>query len=354
MAQVDTIVVGQGLAGSMLAWMLMQRGQRVLVVDAAVHPSASRCAAGIVNPLSGQRLVKATGFEAHWRVAARCYGDLSLQLGKSFWTELPLLRVLRSEQEQQLLERRRADPDYAAHISAVVASGASTLPIDDPFGSVALNHAGYLDTAAVLDALREYFRIHQSLVETALDYEHLKPDGSDGWVWHGIAAGQVVFCEGYGVSVNPWFQTLPLQPVAGEILTLETREELPRQIINKGHWLLPLGDRTCRLGATYAWGWEQLTPTTRAREELLGALAGLWCKDLSPRVVAHCVGARVGTTDKSPLLGRHPERAALLVFNGFGSKGSATIPYFAERMVQHMLEGEALPPEADIGRFAAP
>lgn len=353
MAQVDTIVVGQGLAGSILAWMLMQRGQRVVVVDAAVHPSASRCAAGIVNPMSGQRLVKAPGFDTHWHVAARCYSDLALQFGKPFWTEMPLLRVLRSAQELELLQRRRADPDYAAHISAVLATGASSLPIDDPFGSVVLSHAGYLNTNAVLDALRQHFKTHESLVEAVLDYEHLKPNGTDGWDWHGIAASQIVFCEGYGVATNPWFQTLPLQPVAGEILTLETSAELPREIINKGHWLLPLGERTCRVGATYAWGWEQLTPTSRAREELLGAVTGLWRGDLRPRVVAQCVGARVGTTDKAPLLGRHPKRPALLVFNGFGSKGAATIPYFAQRMVQHMLAGEPLPPEADISRCAA-
>ena len=353
MAQVDTLIVGQGLAGSILSWMLMQRGQRVVVVDAALYPSASRCAAGIVNPLSGPRLAKTAGFETRWRVAARVYGDLSLQLGKPFWNEIPLLRVLRSDNERQMLEQRRSEANYRPYIDTIMGSGRTGLPIDDPFGSVALKNAGYVDTAALLGVLRAYLKTHDSLVETSFVYEHLKTSGSDAWDWHGISATQVIFCEGYGVSANPWFHTLPLQPVAGEVLTLETGAELPRQIINKGHWLLPLNDRACRVGATYAWGWQRLEPTGRAREELLAALSALWRIDLTPRVVAHCIGARVGTTDKSPLLGRHPRRPALLVFNGFGSKGASSIPYFAERMVQHLLDAKPLPAEADISRCAA-
>lgn len=54
----DYILVGQGIAGTALAWHLIQAGKRVLVVNDSTRPSASLVAAGIYNPLTGRKLVK--------------------------------------------------------------------------------------------------------------------------------------------------------------------------------------------------------------------------------------------------------------------------------------------------------
>ena len=54
-SNVDTLILGQGLAGSLLAWMLIRKGQKVCVIDDAHRSSSSRVAAGLVNPLAGMR-----------------------------------------------------------------------------------------------------------------------------------------------------------------------------------------------------------------------------------------------------------------------------------------------------------
>ncbi len=53
----DFLIVGQGLAGSLLAWELMQRGAKVLIVDNGM-PNASQVAAGLINPITGMRFAK--------------------------------------------------------------------------------------------------------------------------------------------------------------------------------------------------------------------------------------------------------------------------------------------------------
>jgi len=53
---VDFLIVGQGLAGSLMAWELMQRGKTVLIVDNGLE-NASRVAAGLINPVTGMRFV---------------------------------------------------------------------------------------------------------------------------------------------------------------------------------------------------------------------------------------------------------------------------------------------------------
>ena len=53
--RIDTLIIGQGLAGSLLAWLLVRAGQRVCVIDDAHASSSSVVAAGLINPLAGMR-----------------------------------------------------------------------------------------------------------------------------------------------------------------------------------------------------------------------------------------------------------------------------------------------------------
>jgi len=50
---VDYLVVGQGLAGSLLTLLLQERGRSVIVVDNDHRHAASRAAGGIINPPPG-------------------------------------------------------------------------------------------------------------------------------------------------------------------------------------------------------------------------------------------------------------------------------------------------------------
>ena len=52
----DVIIVGQGLAGTTLAWHLREAGQRVLVIDACEPVTSSKIAAGLITPITGQRV----------------------------------------------------------------------------------------------------------------------------------------------------------------------------------------------------------------------------------------------------------------------------------------------------------
>ena len=52
----DYLVVGQGLAGSVLTGALWLQGRTVAVVDEDHRQAASLAAAGIINPITGKRL----------------------------------------------------------------------------------------------------------------------------------------------------------------------------------------------------------------------------------------------------------------------------------------------------------
>ena len=83
---VDFLIVGQGLAGSLLAWELMQRGSKVLIVDSGM-PNASQVAAGLINPITGMRFVKTTDVDVLLPTAKAHYSNLEQTFGQTFYVE---------------------------------------------------------------------------------------------------------------------------------------------------------------------------------------------------------------------------------------------------------------------------
>ena len=53
--EVDYLIVGQGICGTMLSWYLLKEGKTFLVIDDNNENSSSKIAAGIINPVTGRR-----------------------------------------------------------------------------------------------------------------------------------------------------------------------------------------------------------------------------------------------------------------------------------------------------------
>ncbi len=351
---VDTLIVGQGLAGSLLAWHLIRAGQRVLVVDDGHASASSTVAAGLFNPVTGKRLVKQAGAEELIAAAQSCYADLAEQFGQCFFHHKPLLKLFANAAEREQWQRRRSDPAYAGYLGEAFEPGASgeAAALHDPHGSGRQLQTGYLATEPLLGALRDWLVGQGAYCESAFAPGQLQLE--DGAVrWGGVGAQRVLFCEGFRLRANPFFGWLPLQPAQGTILTMKSNGPLPASIINGGRWLLPLGDGVFKLGATYRWDPFSLEPDSESCEELLASLPGLLAEPPRCEVVANRVGVRPGTRDKHPFIGWHPVHPQLGVFNGFGSKGSLLIPWYARHFSEHLTAGIPLRPEADIRRFAA-
>ena len=53
----DYLIVGQGISGTFLSYYLQQLEKTVLVIDEYSENSPSRLTAGVMNPVTGRRLV---------------------------------------------------------------------------------------------------------------------------------------------------------------------------------------------------------------------------------------------------------------------------------------------------------
>jgi len=348
---VDTLIVGQGLAGSLLAWELIQRGQHVVVIDDENPVSASNIAAGIINPITGQRLVKSWQVDVLLPAALHCYRVLEQALGQRFYQQRAMVWLFRTEKQWLTWQQRQDDTAYQAYLGNKFLPGMFDDKLLDPLGGIEQPQTGFLMMRELLLALKQLFISRHSFHAASIDYDTISND--DGVVkWGNFQAKNIIFCEGFKAQANPWFANLPFQLSKGEIITFTSDLGLPKNIINDGYWLVPLNDQVYRAGATYSADALNSDGTEEARKVLLSSIQRKLKHTVSLKVISHHAGIRPTTSDKKPFIGTHPQYSQMAIFNGFGSKGALMIPYFASQLCDYLLQGTPLPTEVDIKRFA--
>ena len=132
--EIDFIVVGQGIAGSCLAYELLERGARTIVYDDGWKSAACTVAAGVINPITGKRLVKSWRSAVAHPYARDFYRALERRIGGVFFHDRKILQLCKSAEEAELWRTRALDAEYAAFMSEPP-KGESFGNLDDSFGA---------------------------------------------------------------------------------------------------------------------------------------------------------------------------------------------------------------------------
>ncbi len=344
---IDFLIIGQGLAGSLLAWELMQRGCKVVIIDNG-QQNASQVAAGLINPITGMRFVKSADVDRLLPTAKHCYSQLADFFQQAFYIEKPMLRLFCSDSELINAGKRLNNPDYQAYLDDIRPPGQTISNLATPFGFLEQKQTGYLLTRPLLSCLKAFFIANDSYRQAAFDYRDIQFEPS--LRWQDISPKRIIFCEGYQATQNPWFSWLPFQPVKGEILTLEHQTELPDKILNYGNWLIPLNDHRIRIGSTFDRENLNSRTTEQGKNNLLNALNQISTDLTHATLLDHQANVRPCTLDKQPFIGRHPQHGQLAIFNGFGAKGSLQIPWYSRYFADTLLNSSPLTHSCNIQR----
>lgn len=341
---VEYLVVGQGLAGTALAWELMWRGRSVLVVDPGDEVTSSRIAAGLVTPITGQRLAVGWRVDEMLSSARAFYARIESELGTRYFHPRVVRRIFRSAEEAAVWAKRRDEPVRQPHIAQ------AWVPEAGPFGGCEFFGA-HLDCPGYLAASRSAFQRRGCLLAARLEL-------GEAAAW---PAQRVVFCQGFEASLNPFFSWIRWRAAKGEIVTVRTSGLDQHTILSAGQWIVPLEERssplaqateeppqTARTGSTYDWDTLDTRPTEEARARLEAGFVRLHGRPYE--VVAHQAAVRPIICESRAVIGRHPARDKLAFFNGLGSKGSLHAPFFARQLAAHLVEGAAIEEASDVRR----
>ncbi|WP_258102559.1 FAD-binding oxidoreductase [Marinoscillum sp. MHG1-6] len=345
MKKVDFLIVGQGIAGSLLALELMSNGKKVHVLNKETEHTSSKKAGGLYNPITGRQMVKTWMADDLFQDLQAFYDRLEQRLGGKFHYPKTIYRPFFSVEEQNDWQGKAGSSDYSAYLKAIRTNSLNVPGIKDQFGGLELKKSGSVDLPALLEKAKEYFVSNQSYCAGEMVFGDLVIENS-GVKYQDIQAEKVIFCEGPDAVNNPYFDWLPFKPVKGEVLEVDV--DLPSdRIFNRGVFMLPKNGYF-KVGSTYDHSTLDHNPTAKGKQELIDRLSKLM--ELEFEIVGHKAGVRPATYDRRPFIGMLEDHPLIGIFNGFGTKGVSLVPYFATQFVNYLLRDEGLSPAVDIRR----
>jgi glycine oxidase len=344
---IDFILVGQGIAGSILAHQIIERGKKVLVYDTPDKNQSSLVAAGLFNPITGRKLVKTWKADQLFPFLIRYYKDLENNLGSVFFHPMPIYRPFLSIEEKNEMIFRSGFDELASCVDKILPYPPGNFPQSSGLGGLLIKNSGYLDIPSLISSMREFIRSRGELREESFEYEKLEVL-DESIRYKNFKAGKIIFCEGYHVNQNLLFKWLPFRPVKGEMLMIESEIQL-EFIYNRKIFILPVQEGLFKVGSTYDWDYRDVHPSEKARKYLEEKLNQIL--SVKYNVIRQIAGIRPATKDRRPFIGMHPEYPSVGIFNGLGSKGVTLSPYFAHRFVEFLLEDMKLDKEVNIKRY---
>jgi glycine/D-amino acid oxidase-like deaminating enzyme len=340
MPYVDTLIVGQGIAGSLLSLELLKQGEEVLIADDARSVVCSRVAAGLFHPI-----VPRTG-GLTWK-ATEIFGQI-----QPFWNQV-------EESIGQALLHCMPMYYQAADVQAVqhwrMASetlGQVWLEWQEvPFPSAFTQQAGRVDIRLLCETLAARYALEGRLVTEPFQWTDVRRDG-EFWSWKQYRFKRIVLCQGHRAAADGPFQFLPFQLTKGELLTVRSlHQPEPQAIHKKKAFVIPLGNDLYRIGSSYTRFYENDLPEEKRKEQLLAQAREVhpWLEDAV--LVDHEAGVRPTTGGRRPFMGEHPLYPGVFVCNGWGSKGAALSAILIPAM-RAILAGKPNPyPETDILQY---
>ncbi len=345
----DFLIVGQGLAGTILALTLLEKGSSVKVIDNHHLNASSMVAAGMYNPIVFKKLNKSWRIDELLPEMHQFYGFWEQRLGQKFIFEQPIARVFPGVDYENDWLAKSSEPSYEAYLADDEGKDLPGINLRFKQGFGQVKQSGHVAVESFLLAARSYLESQQALIDAAVDYEEIGLT-EDGATYQGNKFKKVIFCEGYqGIGKNPWFSDLPFGNTKGELLTI-TAQGLPTEhIANLGVWMLPIGNNNYKVGATFAWDDVTTDCTAAAREKIENEIKQL--TSVPYTVKLQQAGIRPTCKDRRPVVGLHQAHQQLGVFNGLGPKGVSIAPWTAARFAEFLLQGTPLPNDIDINRF---
>lgn len=344
----DYLVIGHGIGGLSVAWHLEKAGKTFHIVGNSSAPSSSKVAAGILNPLTGRKLVKTWLADDLFPYAKKFYTELEDRLDAHFFHPLSVYRPYRSVEEQNNYLAQSADDAISGYIGRGEKQDRIASYINMEFGGLEVVGAGWVDLPLLLDKSKAHFIQTNRYIEATFDFHHLNLSGSVV-EWNGNRYGKIILCQGFAAVNDPVFDWLPFAPVKGQLLEIETEQEMEPCVVNQGIFILPVSRKKAKVGATYSWNPLDWTVTREATAELEEKLKMLLKTPY--KITTETAGIRPSVKDRRPLIGTHPVRQNVCIFNGLGTKGVTLAPFFANQFIQHLENNKELNPLVNIQRY---
>lgn len=340
----DYIIVGQGLVGTWMSYYAQKAGKTFIVINDPQTPSSTSVASGVINPVTGRRIVQTWIIDELLPNAINAYKALGDHLNHQLIQESPVVLLHPSLQMKESFEYR------LTHENVYLSNNTNDFDsfFKTPFGKGQINSSYWIDLNTMLVAWKKKLAVSGTLIEERFELSDLVVE-QDQVQWKNYNAKHIIFCDGNNSMQNHYFNALPFAPNKGEALIVSINGLSNQFIYKNSVSIVPWKENLFWVGSNYEWDFIDTLPSAAFKEKMIQALDSFL--KVPYTIVDHISGIRPANTERRPFVGVHPKYPSLAICNGMGTKGCSLAPYFSKQLIDYLNQGKAIHPEADIKRF---
>ncbi|MCB9203212.1 MAG: FAD-dependent oxidoreductase [Flavobacteriales bacterium] len=339
----DYLIVGQGLAGSFFVHELIKHNKSFLVIDENFQ-KASSVSAGIYNPVVLKRFTPIWNAYDQAEQLVKKVKEIEKVLDVQILHEENVLRILHDEKEKETWIKKSKTERLSPFLDSEIINKDT---VTNSLGLAKVKHSGRVNIPKLVNSVKEFLVNRNQIKEEKFDYNSLNIDNKI-CEYKGMYFKKVIFCEGYQVINNPFFNFIPILKDKGEQLKIKLEKELDNSTYKKKYFLFKQ-DNAYYTGGTYDATDSSEHITEDAKEKLTEGLEEML--DFDYEILEHNWGFRPVSKDRRPIIGSHKEHKNVFVLNGLGTRGTLIGATFSEELFNYCEYQTPISDEVNISRF---
>ena len=329
MKRINSLIIGQGIAGTMVAYQLQQRGLSIMVIDSGMINTASRIAAGMFSSISGKRKTFDVEMFTKQKFAIGNFRMIEKLLGVKFLHEENIIQLFHSEKEKTETVERMKDENFSAQIEL---KNSHIKNIKDEYGSIAIKNSGWIDCESMLKAYRNYLIANNSFSIDDFKYDKLEIK-ENHLHYKDYEATNIIFCEGYQKRKNPFFENENIIPCKGDVITLKHANHRNKKILKRSNYfLIPTNEETVKAGSTYLWSNDDEQLNESHGIEIKNKVDEIFSDEFE--IINHQTAIRPTTKNREVIAKQHSLYKNMFMLNGLGTKGIIQAPFYANYITE--------------------
>ena len=345
----DYIIVGQGVAGAWITYYLLQENKNIIVFDKEDLQSASNVAGGLINPVTGRRVVTTWLAEELIPFITKEYNAAGELFGtEAIYQKNILVFPSATDMQQAFNERMQQQNSYI--LSAAAKKDVLRSIFNFPFEVFEIAPCYVVQMCAFLKSCRIHLEEKNVLLNEIFDEDQLMLR-DDFIQYKNITAKKIIYADGVQSMQSKYWKHLPFVQNKGQALIIKT-DSLPISNTYKfGHLtLIPLERDLWWAGSSNELSFQTSAPTEDFKIRTVSSLTSILKGTFE--VKEHWSSLRAATVERRPFVGIHPLYKQLAILNGLGSKGCSLAPWFARELANNLVHEKPINPLADVTRFS--
>ncbi|MEP6683449.1 MAG: FAD-dependent oxidoreductase [Parafilimonas sp.] len=346
---IDFIIAGQGICGTWLSYYLLKENKSIVVFDKKNNQSASNVAGGMINPVTGRRVVTTWMADELMPFVLNEYNEISKAFNAEFIHQKNMLVFPTAPDLQNAFKARMEEQN--SYIQQLTLSKQQLQSyFNFPFDVFEISPCHVVDMRALLKNYRQFLNDKHILFDKIFDESQII--FHDDFVeYKNIKARKIIYADGTQSSNSKYWKNLPFVQNKGQALIVEINDLPLSHTYKFGHLtLIPMHENLWWFGSSNELTFQTTEPTEDFKQRTTASLQSIL--KIPFTIKEHLSSLRPATVERRPFVGVHPVQKQIAILNGMGSKGCSLAPWFAKELAENLINKKPIDTLADVQRFS--